>query len=46
MTRPIILLSIIAMNLLAACNTVEGVGEDVKAGGHKLEKTAEENKGY
>lgn len=31
---------------LAACNTVEGVGEDVKAGGAAIDKSAERNKTY
>lgn len=31
---------------LNACNTVEGVGADVKAGGSKLEESAEKNKNY
>lgn len=32
--------------LLSACNTVEGVGQDVKAGGKKIEKEAVEHKKY
>jgi entericidin B len=28
---------------LAACNTVEGVGEDVQAAGQAVEETAEES---
>jgi predicted small secreted protein len=32
--------------LLGACNTVEGVGKDVKAGGTKVEQEAKENKRY
>lgn len=31
---------------LAGCNTMEGVGEDVQAGGKKLERSAEQNKKY
>ncbi len=31
---------------VAGCNTVEGVGKDVKAGGDKIEKAAEKNKTY
>jgi entericidin B len=31
---------------LSACNTVEGVGKDVKAGGSKVEQEAKENKRY
>ena len=29
---------------LAACNTVEGMGEDVQSGGRAIEKTAEDVK--
>jgi entericidin B len=29
---------------LTACNTLEGVGEDVQAGGQAVEKTAEDAK--
>jgi len=31
---------------LNACNTMEGVGADVKAGGSKLESSADSNKNY
>ena len=31
---------------LSACNTVEGVGKDVKAGGSKVEQEAQEHKRY
>jgi predicted small secreted protein len=31
---------------LAACNTVEGVGKDVKATGNAVEKAAEKSKPY
>ena len=31
---------------LNACNTMEGVGADVKAGGSKLEQSADKNKTY
>ena len=31
---------------LGACNTVEGVGKDVKAGGQKVENEAQEHKRY
>jgi predicted small secreted protein len=30
--------------LTAACNTVEGMGEDMQQGGRNLENTANENK--
>lgn len=32
--------------LLGACNTVEGVGKDVKAGGQKVQNEAQEHKKY
>lgn len=38
--------SLVVLTLINACNTVEGVGQDVEAGGNKLEKSARENKGY
>ena len=31
---------------LAGCNTIEGVGKDVKAGGGAIEKAAGKNKTY
>jgi len=31
---------------LAGCNTVEGVGKDVKATGQAIEKAADKNKTY
>jgi len=30
--------------LTAACNTMEGVGQDVQNGGHKIEREADEHK--
>ena len=36
----------IASLALAACNTVEGAGKDIKAGGQAIEKAAEKNKSY
>ncbi len=38
-----ILLALSALSM-AACNTVEGVGKDLKAGGEAIERTADENK--
>jgi entericidin B len=32
--------------MLGGCNTVEGVGKDVKAGGSKVEQEAQEHKRY
>lgn len=31
---------------LAACNTVEGAGEDIKHAGQAVEKSADENNNY
>ena len=31
---------------LAACNTIEGAGKDLKAAGGAIEKSAGKNKGY
>ena len=40
------LLSLIGVALaLAACNTVEGMGKDIKAGGQAIEKAASKNGG-
>lgn len=47
MKRAMILLTILGLNMLVtACNTMEGIGEDVEAGGNKLEQSAEKNKRY
>ncbi|HVP89410.1 MAG TPA: entericidin A/B family lipoprotein [Casimicrobiaceae bacterium] len=40
------LLVILVAMLTAACNTVEGVGKDVKATGDAIEKAAQKSKGY
>lgn len=34
------LLLLLAVLALSACNTMEGLGKDIKKGGEKLEKTA------
>jgi len=44
MTR--ILFIIAALFALAGCNTIEGMGKDVKAGGAKVEGEAAEHKRY
>ena len=38
--------AVTALLLCAACNTVEGVGEDVSAAGNALDESAEENNNY
>lgn len=40
MKRLNVLLAFIAMLALAACNTVQGVGKDIQAGGKAVEKVA------
>lgn len=40
------ILCLSVMPLLAACNTMEGMGEDISKGGDKIEKEANQNKGY
>lgn len=43
--RLIILLSLFISTLgLTACNTIEGLGKDIKAGGSAIERKAEEHK--
>ena len=32
--------------LISACNTMEGAGQDIKAGGSKLERSADDHKNY
>ncbi len=39
-----ILIAIAAVFVLAGCNTVQGVGKDIKKGGEAIEKAAEKNK--
>jgi len=34
------------LSMLAACNTMEGAGQDVKAAGQKVENSAEKHKNY
>ncbi len=35
-----VLAVVLALGFLAGCNTIEGIGKDLKAGGAKLEKSA------
>jgi predicted small secreted protein len=45
--RIVATLSLVAVTVaLAACNTVEGMGKDVKATGQAIEKAADKNKTY
>jgi predicted small secreted protein len=34
----------LAVAVLAGCNTMEGLGRDIKKGGEKIEKSAERHK--
>lgn len=43
--RRIVLFSLLMSTLgLMACNTIEGLGKDIKAGGSAIERKAEEHK--
>lgn len=44
MKRTFIIAALALMPLLAACNTMEGAGQDIKKGGQKLEDSANRNK--
>jgi entericidin B len=47
MRRILATLSLVAMTTaMVACNTVEGMGKDVKATGSAIEKAADKNKTY
>ncbi|HET7635922.1 MAG TPA: entericidin A/B family lipoprotein [Burkholderiales bacterium] len=36
-----VIAALLAVTALAACNTVQGMGKDVSAAGHKIEKSAQ-----
>lgn len=38
------MIAIAALPTLAACNTIEGIGKDVKAGGQAVEEVARDTK--
>jgi entericidin B len=48
--RTVAWLSLVALAIgaiaLGGCNTVEGAGKDIKAGGQAIEKAADRNKSY
>jgi entericidin B len=44
MKKLIALLSLLAMGVLAGCNTVEGMGKDIERGGEKLQGAAQDTK--
>lgn len=39
-----IIASLMLLQALSACNTMEGLGQDLQAGGKSLEKAADRNK--
>lgn len=47
-SKTLAMLALVAVTAmpLAACNTIEGLGEDTQAAGETLEKAAEDNKDY
>ncbi len=42
----ITLLTLCSITALTACNTIEGIGEDIGAAGKAIDDSAEENKAY
>ena len=41
---PTLLVLAVALAALAGCNTIEGAGKDIKAGGEKIERAADKAK--
>ncbi|MGE5615745.1 MAG: entericidin A/B family lipoprotein [Bacillota bacterium] len=41
-----LIIALVALFVLAGCNTVEGMGKDIKKGGEAIEKAADRNKSY
>jgi predicted small secreted protein len=44
MKKVMAFLMVLAMGLLAGCNTFEGLGKDVQRGGEKVEDSANRNR--
>ncbi|MGY5235879.1 entericidin A/B family lipoprotein [Neisseria mucosa] len=44
--KKFVLIAMTAMTLLSACNTISGMGKDVKAAGNAVSNTAEKDKTY
>lgn len=44
MKRSTLIAALLILPLLAACNTMEGLGKDVQKGGEALENSAQKNK--
>lgn len=39
-----LIVALIALPMLVACNTIEGIGKDVEKAGEKVKETAQDNK--
>ena len=44
MKKLIALMMVLAMGVLAGCNTMEGLGKDVERGGEKMQGSADRNR--
>ena len=44
MRKLVALMMVLAMGILAGCNTFEGLGKDVQRGGEKVEDSANRNR--
>ena len=44
MKKLMAVLMVLAMGILAGCNTMEGVGKDVERGGEKIQGSADRNR--
>lgn len=44
MKLPSVIAALLILPMLAACNTMEGLGQDVQKGGENLEQSVQENK--
>ncbi|MCS4533477.1 MULTISPECIES: entericidin A/B family lipoprotein [Neisseria] len=44
--KKFVLIALTAMTMLSACNTISGMGKDVKAAGGAVSNTAEDVKSY
>lgn len=44
MKKLMAVLMVLAMGILAGCNTMEGLGKDVERGGEKLQGSADRNR--
>jgi entericidin B len=44
MKKYTLLIAVVVLPLLSACNTMEGFGQDVQKGGEKIENAADKNK--